>query len=156
MAAWLDVDGFALRSVMPAEDVERLEEQYPGYLTQQIAVWQRWIESRLWKRYALPFGEPAPETAIGWLVSLVTLAAYQRRGWNPAGAENQLIIDAATTAREEVKEAADSVDGLFELPLRDTATAPGVSLGGPFGYSETSPYVWTDRQRETGRSEDDG
>lgn len=154
--AWLTLAQFKARSVMPAEDVDRLETQYAGFVAQQLASYQAWIEGRLRKRYAIPFDAASPpETARAWLTALVTVAAYQRRGWNPASAENELIIQAAATAREEIKEAADSDVGLFDLPRReDAAEGSGVERGGPFGYSEASPYVWTTGQAEAGRSED--
>jgi len=53
----------------------------------------------------------------------------------------------------ELKEAADSKDGLFDLPLRADTTATGVSKGGPRGYSEASPYTNLDRQRARRRNE---
>lgn len=137
---------------MPAEDIARLETQYPGFLDAQIALVQGWLESRLRKRYAIPFVAPIPEVYLGWLVALVTLAAYQRRGWNPSSAENQLITAAADTARAEVKEAADGTAGLFELPLRQDAPTGAVTDGGPLGYAEASPYTWTDRQIEAVRN----
>lgn len=152
---WIDLAGFRVRTVMPGEDVDRLEAKYPGYIVQQIATEQAKLEARLRKRYALPFAAPAPETAIAWLVSIVTLAAYQRRGWNPSSAENQLIIDAATRALDESKEAANANDGLFDLPPReDAASTSGATQGGPFGYSEQSSYTGADDQACAGRAED--
>ncbi len=54
-----------------------------------------------------------------------------------------------------MKEAADSAEGLFELPLRADLETSGVSKGGPLGYTEASPYRWTDRQADDGRNEDE-
>lgn len=147
---WLDLTGFKLRSTMPPEDVDRLETQYAGYAAQRLASNQAMIGARLRKRYALPFVSPFPEAAVRWLVDVTTLDLYQRRGWQAsAQSENQLIVDAAKTAKDEIKEAADSKDGLFDLPLLDSAPdASGIVKGGPLGYSEASPYTWTDRQIE--------
>ncbi len=134
---------------MPAEDIARLQTQYAGFLDAQIAIAQSWVETRLRKRYAIPFVAGAePEAFLGWIVALVTLAGYQRRGFNPSSAENQLIVDAATMARAEVKEAADSKDGLFELPVRQDNPAGAVTQGAPLSYAEASPYTWTDRQAD--------
>lgn len=133
---------------MPAEDARALDAKYPGFFDAQIAIAQSWIEARLRKRYAVPFASPMPEAFLGWIVALVTLAAYLRRGWNPKAEDNALVSDAATSARTEVKEAADSKDGLFDLPLRaDAPDTSAISKGGPLGYSEQSPYTWTDLQR---------
>lgn len=146
---WLNITGFKARSVMPPEDVDRLEAQYQGFLTTALADHQERIESRLRKRYAIPFADPVPLTAVRWLVSIVTALAYDRRGWNPSSQENERIGKAADTAEAEIKEAADSDAGLFDLPLRrDLPQSSGVSAGGPFGYSEASPYAWTDVQRD--------
>lgn len=144
---WINVAGFKLRSAMPAEDVDRLEAQYPGFLAAQLADEQAYIEDRLRKRYAVPFVAPYPTILVRWLVRLVTATAYERRGWNPSGMENERIGKAADDARAELKEAADSNEGLFDLPLRADAVGTGISQGGPYGYAEASPYVWTDRQR---------
>jgi hypothetical protein len=146
----LTVAQFKLRSVMPAEDVDRLEVQYPGYLDAVIADIADEIDRQLTKRYALPFtsGEE-PRIYLRWISLMVTAEAYQRRGWNPASVENQLIVEGAATARTQVKEAANAVDGLFELPLRASEPAgSNVTKGAPFGYAEAGPYTWTDNQRE--------
>ncbi len=154
---WLTLAAFKLRSLMPPEDVDRVEIVSPGFTAQQITSHQSWIESRLRKRYAIPFALPYPESALGWLTALVTLALYQRRGFNPSSAENELIAKAAEDAKLEIKEAADSNEGLYDLPIRaDAPETTGVSAGGPYGYSEASPYVWMDRQRETATDEDAG
>lgn len=152
MTAAITVAEFAARTVMPSEDVDRLETQYAGFLDAQIASAQAWIDARLSKRYAIPFASPVPEVYLGWIVALVTLQAYQRRGWNPTSAENTLVIEAVKQAKDEIKEAADSATGLYELPLRqDRPGVSGVTYGGPLGYSEASPWDWTDRQIETVR-----
>ena len=152
MTAALTLAQFKARTVMPTADVDELDTQYPDFWAAQIALAQAWVDGKLKKRYAVPFASPAPEIYLGWLTALVTFAGYQRRGWNPAGAENQLVIDAAKAAKDEVKEAADSRDGLFELPLRESEPATsGVVAGGPLGYSEQSPWDWTDRQTEAVR-----
>jgi hypothetical protein len=109
---------------------------------------QAYIEDRLRKRYAIPFEAPVPPIVVRWLVRMVTATAYDRRGWNPSGLENERISKAADDARAELKEAADSKDGLFDLPVRaDHPASSGVVMGGPLSYSETSPYVWADYQR---------
>ena len=69
-------------------------------------------------------------------------------GFTSAARQDKLIVEAEAAAKSEVTEAADSEEGKFDLPLRQDTTATGVSKGGPLGYSEVSPYTWTDRQRE--------
>ena len=149
----MTLDDFTTRTVMPREDVDRLEAMYNGFIVARLAINESWINARLAKRYATPFAAPAPEIVLGWLTAITTLDAYQRRGWNPSSSEeNQLIAKAAEDARTEVKEAADSETGLYDLPLRQDSTASGVSKGGPFGYSEASSYTFMDRQIEAVRN----
>lgn len=153
--ALLTLAEFKLRSTMPPEDVDALETAYPGFLLARLVIHTAWIHARLKKRYAVPFVESIPEIARGWLTHLVTYDAYMRRGYNPGSQEDGQIKLDADMARAEVKEAADSNEGLFDLPLRaDSPSASGISKGGPFGYSEQSPYVAFDLQRDTGRGED--
>lgn len=154
--ALLALADFKSRSIMPSEDVDALEAQYPGYVAKRLALREGLMNARLAKRYATPF-EPAspPDVAVGWLVAMVTLDCYLRRGFNPSSAQDQIIADEAKRAETEILEAANSETGLFELPLRqDAPGASGVSKGGPFGYSEASPYVAFNMQRETARGED--
>lgn len=150
MAALLDVEGFKLRTVMPPEDVDYLEDRAPGFLVARLAVNTSTIHGRLGKRYA-PFATPAPEIVLGWLVAMTTVDAYEKRGWNPADAQSASVIASRDQALADLKEAADGVDGLFDLPLREDTSKSGVSKGGPLAYSEQSPYEWTDLQREAAR-----
>lgn len=156
MAAWLDLATFKARSIMPAADVDALEALEAGFAAKRIAIRQARMSSRLSKRYdlAFPAGD-VPEVILGWLTSLVTFDLYLKRGWNPSSEQDALIAKDAETAEAEVKEAADSATGLFDLPLRESAPgASAVTRGGPFGYSEASPYAWTDEQRGTAAGED--
>lgn len=148
------VEDFRTRTVMPSGDVDELEARDPGFLAARLVRELSWIHSVLKKRYAVPFAEPIPEIVLGWLTDLVTHAAYQRRGYNPGSAQDGEFKEAAERARAEIKEAADSDKGLFDLPLReDGPSASGISKGGPLGYAEQSPYTWTDRQAEVARGE---
>jgi hypothetical protein len=115
-----------------------------------------WILSRLRKRYdTVAITAAPPEVARGWLESLVTMDCYLRRGFAPTSEENNLFMANAETAKAELKEAADSKDGLFDLPLLpDPAGGSAVSKGGPLGYTEQSPFAWTTAQRNAGRADD--
>ena len=154
MNPYLDVVQFRVRTEMPDEDVELVESRYPGFVLARLREETAWINGRLMKRYAVPFAEPVPEIVLGWLTKMVTPSVYRKRGWNATSEQDQEILSAEKTAREEIKEAANSQEGLFELPLRDNRPdISGVSAGGPLGYSEASPYTWTDRQKEAARDE---
>ena len=139
---------------MPPEDVDALEAVRAGFIDARIAIRTGEIHARLAKRYATPFSSDSPPDAVvGWLVALVTLDAYLARGFNPSSQQDGLISADADRANAAIREAADSKDGLYDLPLReDTQGTSGVTLGGPLGYSESSPYEWSDLQAEAFRS----
>lgn len=127
-----------------------------NFITTRIVTRQAHFEARLRKRYAIPFADPVPEVALKWLTDVLTKDCFDRRGRNPTSAEDQAAIDGPhDAALAEIKEAADAVNGLFELPLRDDQpNVNGVSKAGPLSYSETSPYVSMDLQACKGREED--
>ncbi len=154
MAAYLTVAAFKLLSVMPAEFVDAIEAVTPGWTAAQLELESARIDSRLRKRYEVPFGSPAPVEVQGWLANIVTLRAYMRRGFDPTDQQAVQYKADADTAIAEMKEAADSNEGLFDLPLRADSTASGIVKGGPRVYSETSPYVGFDVQAGIGRNED--
>jgi hypothetical protein len=146
----LSLAEFAVRSAMPDGDVYALEQAQPGFIAARLEFRTGWIYARLGKRYAWPFVAPAPDTFLGWLTDLVTYDAHVKRSQNPGSEPHYEQM--ATDAKAEIKEAADSKDGLFDLPLRqDLPGSSGIALGGPLGYSEASPYTWIDRQRDAVR-----
>ncbi|MBX3218914.1 MAG: DUF1320 family protein [Labilithrix sp.] len=154
MPAYVDIDYVKLVGSMPASDVDALEALYPGTVNGVAEAVSRMFDARLAKRYAAPFSSPYPE-ALRWNVAQVVAAVlWQKRGYNPGSAQDAIIQENKADALAWLKEAADSEKGLVELPLREDKRVEGVSRGGPLGYSETSPYVWTDHQRDGGRADD--
>lgn len=127
-----------------------------NFVTTRLRANQAYIDARLAKRYPVPFASPAPEAVCRWLADMTTKDCFARRGYNPTSAEDATAIDApAQRALDELKEAADSDQGLFDLPIRDDQPGTtGISKGAPFVYSERSPYVAMDLQRSQGRDED--
>lgn len=97
---------------------------------------------------------PVPEIALGWLVALLDVDVWQRRGANPQDPSIAMAITERDDALAEIKEAADAKDGLFDLPTNDAAGDSAVTQGGPMFYSEQSPYVWMSQQRGIARGED--
>lgn len=142
MGAYLTTVELRVRTIMPAADFDSLE---PAFIASRLSIRSSEIDARLRKRYAAPFGTPFPEVVQGWLVDIVTPDLYFRRGWDPASEQGTAILELAAAARESMKEAADSQNGLYDLPLLGTADT-AISKGGPLGYSEASPYTWTDAQ----------
>ena len=152
--AYLDKDAFAALTVMPEEYVAQIEMVSPGWVDGQLEYWSRQIDSRLAKRYAVPFSSPYPVAVCGWLARIVTVKCFLKRGVDPQDEQFDEYKSDAAAAMDEIKEAANSETGLFELPLRADKNASGISRGGTFGYSETSPYVWADIQGRVGHAED--
>lgn len=96
---------------------------------------------------------PVPETVLLWLTILVTWDAYQKRGRNP---QDPLILDLKedrVRVLAEIAQAADSKDGLFDLPASEDVDS-AITTGGPIFYSESSPFVSADRQQCVGTIED--
>ena len=156
MAAYLTIDQFKSLALCPASYVDDVETLEPGWTDAQLAFWSSMLDSRLAKRYATPFAPDSPPVIVqGWLARLVALRIYLKRGVDPEDAQVASIEADAVAAQAEIKEAADSKEGLFELPLRaDAPGANGVTRGTPQSYSEQSPYTWMDIQECEGRQED--
>lgn len=131
---------------MPPSDLASLDV---GFVNSRLAIGTSDINGRLRKRYACPFAAPVPEVILGWLTNIVTPELYERRGWDPTSAQGVSILAAADRARAEMKEAADSVTGLYDLPLLDTGASTGVTSGAPLASADASPYAWVDAQAAT-------
>lgn len=154
MPAYLNKAAFANLTVCPSGYLDAIDLGTPGWVDAQLEHVSAWIDARLSKRYSVPFAEPYPIAVLGWLVRIVTVRCYIKRGVDATDEQFTTIRDDAVAAEAEVKEAADSQFGLFELPLRANTTQTGVTHSGPWGYSEQSPYAWADEQRRVGREED--
>jgi hypothetical protein len=99
-------------------------------------------------------GTPIPEIALGWLASIVDVDVWQRRGTNPQDPGIETFVADRDASLGEIKEAADSKDGLFDLPTNDPVGDSAISQAGPISYSETSPYAWQDLQRAAAVGDD--
>lgn len=155
---YLALSDFILRTPMPPGDVNIVEANAPGKVEAMIYGRQKWIDARLAKRYATPFnqgGRAVPEIVLMWLTAIVTPDVFRARGASPGQDDQLQRLDAlADAARAEVLEAANSQEGLFDLPTDDSQTGTAITQGSPMAHSEASPYVWQDRQGRCGRSED--
>lgn len=153
---YLSLITFKAISVMPASFIDEIEARTPGWIDQRCLHGSAWLDSRLSKRYDAPFANPYPYAVCDWLAKIVTFEAWLKRGVAATDEEIAEYKAMCTTAFAEVREAADSETGLFELPLRATVDANGVRRGFVFVSSQQSPYVWADYQRDIGRQEDQG
>ncbi len=122
--------------------------EWRAFVDAELVTCSATINDRLRKRYDAPFAPPVPAIVLRWLVALVIPKLYEGRGWDPSDAQAQSLLEREQRALEEMREAADSETGLFDLPLRADTTKTGIVHGGPYGYSEPGPYDWIDVQRE--------
>lgn len=148
MTAYLDRDGFRALTIAPGSYVDDAEASDPGWVLAQLTHWSAGIDARLRKRYAVPFASPYPERLLTWLAAIVTLRLYLKRGVDPTDAQFELVRLESENALAELKEAANSDTGLFELPLRADTTATGITKGAPKAFTQVSPYSPFDTQRD--------
>lgn len=149
---YLSLAEFELLSVFP--HVDELQTEIPGWIEAQIEAVSEEIDSRLRKRYVTPFASPVPHTIRRWVSRIVTRECYLRRGVDPLDPQWVSIEAAAQRAEAEVREAADAVSGLYDLPLRADVASSAITGPVPHAYTETSPYVWRDVQARRGRDDD--
>lgn len=97
---------------------------------------------------------PIPEIVLGWLVTMVDIDVWDRRGVNPQDPGLARGLQERERADAQIANAANSEVGLFDLPTNDAAGDSAIKQGGPMFYSEASPYAWQDQQRCEGRRED--
>ena len=131
-----------------------METIQAGWVDRKLRAISRAVDARLRKRYTVPFEAPYPDAVCDWVARIADPVVLKKRGVDATDEQFQSIAEDATLAREEVAEAANADEGLFDLPVSDSADASAISKGGPYGYSEASPYVAGDLQEETGREED--
>lgn len=152
---YLDLAGYKSLALLPSDAIDEINAANPGWFAATLAERTAHIESRLRKRYNVDAIAAAPnDTVKGWLARLVDRLALKKRGYVPDDPSALEVITDETTAKAEIKEAADSVDGLFDLPLAPTGDTSGIAKGGPLGYSEASPFVGYDRQFRAAVDED--
>jgi hypothetical protein len=90
---------------------------------------------------------PVPEAVLKWLAWLVTEDVATKHGISSNDPLAIKITEKAQLAEKQIEEAANTKDGLWDLPTSEDE-ASAIDTGGPLGYSEQSPYVWTYRQQE--------
>lgn len=141
---------------MAVEDVDAIEMSQGGFLQSQIDISSSRVNAQLRKRYAVPFADPVPEIILDWVTRMVTRRAYGKRGFNPSSDASfmQLVYEDGKAAEEELTLAANAVDGLYDLPLKQSSSESGIVYGSPRSYSETSPYAWQTHQYNKARRED--
>jgi hypothetical protein len=155
LPTYLDLDGFRTRTLLNVTDVDFVETDSPGFVLSRIKIAISHIHGRLRKRYGktLPFSAPYPEIILDWITRIVSYEVMRKRGANPSDSALEGYKSDAERALAEVKEAADSKDGIFDLPNPEEGES-NISTAGPLGYSEQSAYVWSSIERAAGVEQD--
>lgn len=153
---YLTLSDFKQISVVPAQFIDEIELRTPGWVEQRIRMISAYIDTRLSKRYATPFQDPCPFAVRDWIAKIVSMDCWLRRGVEPTDTEISEYKAQQQQAYDELKEAANSDTGLFDLPLRSDVDGTGISRGAPLATSQQSPYAWTTEQARIGRQEDQG
>jgi|HubBroStandDraft_6_1064221.scaffolds.fasta_scaffold74949_3 hypothetical protein len=96
---------------------------------------------------------PVPECLLNWIVQLTAWDVMRKHGANTTDPQTTLLANDFTTALADLEKAANSKDGLFDLPAVDDG-ASAISSGGPLWYTESSPYVSADVAEANGRQND--
>jgi phage gp36-like protein len=144
------IEEFTDRSEFGPDLATRLESLRPGHLMRLAASVSAEVDVRLGKRYARPIPNP-PEIVKTWCAALMTPRAFRALGTNPSDAQQQDITAAQVTALQELKEAADAANGLFDLPLSAADSKSGIKEPATLACSEQSPYTWRHKQGDAVR-----
>ena len=171
--AYIDEGYLKVNGAMSADDLGYLSthatnifgEAWATALPKVLVAVTRIFDAKLAKRYATPFGlddagafdlSRVPEAVKLAVCDVVVYRLFAKRGFNPGSAQDEdAIIGARDRALAWLAEAADAEKGFVELPRRSNPTdESAVARAKPKFFSEASPYKWTERQANTGRSED--
>lgn len=154
MSSYLVLLTYRARTGLPGAWLDAVQLNAAGWVDTLLEDVSAQIDARLAKRYAVPFVDPPPRCVLRWLAAIADPMVLRKRGVDQTDEQYIDIRNLADQAWKEVEEAANGNTGLFDLPARADTTASGISKGGPFGYSEASPYVAFDDQGRRGREED--
>lgn len=152
--SYLDLAEYKKYSVLPSVDIDDVQTIQAGWIDRKLRAISYSIDARLRKRYNVPFSTPYPDIILDWVARIMDPLLLKKRGVDATDDQFISIDEDAKSAREEIKEAADGEEGLFDLPVADTADASAISKGAVYGYSEASPYVGMDVQEYYARDED--
>lgn len=152
--AYLDLAGFRGLTTLRAAVVTRVEAEHAGWIDEQLGAVSDEIDAQLAKRYEAPFAAPYPRIVKLWLAQIVAAAVLDKHGAEALEAQATRFYEAEARARTQIQAAADAEKGLYQLPLRGDTNKSGVKRGGPRSYTEASPFVHRERQRDRGRLED--
>lgn len=150
MSQYLTLSTYQDLTLAPSSYVEFVEAEEPGWINRQLELISSLIDAKLAKRYDTPFdADSPPAVVLDWVSRMMNPRLYFKRGIDPSDRQVSEMREDAANAWAEVLDAANSKDGLTELPLRaDLPGSQGVTKTAPLSYVETSPYAWSYWQRD--------
>lgn len=151
MAAYFDVEYLRTMGSVPGAVLAEFEEANPGRLAKMIEAISRLMDSYLFKRYATPFAEPVPEAVKFHGTQILSHQLRITIGFDPGSRQDEEIVNARVAAFAWLEAAANSRDGLVELPKREPVPgnpdAPGVARRKARAFSYLSPIDWHRAQK---------
>jgi len=144
-SSYLTAAQFVTLSPFSELQANELEAKRPGHLQAICDLGSAEVDARLGKRYQRPIPNP-PLIVLGWVADIVTPRAYEALGIRPSDEQMADIFNRATSVYMALKEAADAVTGLYDLPLAADNDATGIVAPTTVSYSEHSPFTWRHRQ----------
>lgn len=154
MSAYLTIATLKTSSIVADEWIDEVELRYPGFITQQIQLTSGWMDGRLRKRYPNAFTVPYADQIVQWCAAIVADKVMRKRGIDETDRQAEQYAEDRKRAEDEIKEAADSENGLWDIPLRSDTLTTGIVDPVPRSSSQQSPYVWQDEQIATAMNED--
>jgi len=147
MAALVTFARFRQLTLLPSSRVDELERVSPGFVDGHLELRSRALEDRLRHKYAIPL--PTGHATIdGWIVAEVQRFAAVKIGIDPSDLLFEEIRAAAELAEEQIKDASDPKSERWNIPLVTARDGSAIAKNAPLGYSEASPWAWTDEQLE--------
>jgi hypothetical protein len=150
---WLPIASYKSITLIPVSEINGIELLEPGWTDARSALCQAWITDKLRKRYGAYADADVPSTVKRWMVAMLDRDVYTKRGRNPQDPAMTDVNREAEEALAQLDLAANSQQGLIELPIVQGTDVSGVNHGGPIFYSEASPFVSADRQQRAAATE---
>jgi len=124
------------------------------FINTQIRMIRAKIYDRLRVRYdvdAMKLAEP--DTVKRWIGELIAPKVYRKRGIDPTDAVYTEFLRVAEAAEAEITAAADSVTGLYQLPLSSSNESSAATKPKIASSSDADPGAWKRRQALRARRE---
>lgn len=131
---------------MSVTGVDEVEQLHPGFIEAHLRKKSGTIDGLLAKNFAAPFDAPYPDKVTEWLQRLVEPIVYLKRGVEQSDAQFATLIEDAKAANEELQNAANASENLWNLPLRSDLPKTDARRPSVLSRSDPTCYDWMARQ----------